>query len=86
LGNGREDPVVWFPAVQQNDAYTKQRTFEAATPFQKFMPRPVQHTRDISAKQTQLKKTMEIAHQRYLQGCTEQDLRKVTEQLKHIDE
>lgn len=73
VGNGREDPVVWFPAVQRNN--------NTSTP-QKSKPGPDLHTKNFADKQNQLKKTMLIASQRYREGGTEDDLRKVSVQLK----
>lgn len=77
---------MWFPAVQQHGgSSTKQKsTFVAA---QKFIPRPVQQqTMKIAAKQKELKQRMAIAQQRYLEGGTEEDLRKVNERLMFTQE
>lgn len=68
----REDPVVWFPAVQRNDTSTTQKSKVG----------PDLHTQNIVAKQNQVKKTMLIASQRYREGGTEDDIRKVSAQLR----
>jgi len=60
---------VWFPAVQRNDT-------------SKSKPGPDLHAKNITAKQKQLKKTMVTASQRYREGGTEDDLRKVSAKLK----
>jgi hypothetical protein len=80
IDHGREDPVVWFPAVQQHISSTSMQTHPIA-----LIPRPVQQTMSTNAtKCTELKKKQRLERQRYFEGGTDADIQKCTAKLNGI--